>query len=94
MVAKFIQCVNMTQQIVLNRMTTDKEIIEESKEELEIKIKDIFIWVLGEEAVTEMTKTVRDNDPNKFNINQLYSLFRLTSSQKGTSSTSEQIFSE
>ena len=32
---------------------------------------------LGEEAVTEMRKTVRDNDPNKTNINQLYSLLRL-----------------
>ena len=58
-------------------MTTDKEIIEEYREEFEIKIKDLFIWALGEEAVTEMTKTVRDNDPNKMNINQLYSLFRL-----------------
>ena len=58
-------------------MKTDKEILEEYREELEIKIKDIFIWALGEEAVTEMTKTVRDNDPNKMNINQLYSLFPL-----------------
>ena len=74
---RFIQYVKMTQKIDLNRMTTDKEIIEEYREELEIKIKDIFIWALGEEAVTEMTKTVRDNDPNKMNINQLYSLFRL-----------------
>ena len=27
--------------------------------------------------MTEMTKTVRDNDPNKMNINQLFALFRL-----------------
>ena len=74
---RFIQYVKMTQKINLNRMTTDKEIIEEYREEFEIKIKDLFIWALGEEAVTEMTKTVRDNDPNKMNINQLYSLFRL-----------------
>ena len=67
----------MTRKIDLNRMTTDKEIIKEYKEELEIKFKDIFIWAVGEEAVTEMTQTVRDNDPNKMNINQLYSLFRL-----------------
>ena len=32
---------------------------------------------LGEATVTEMTKTVRDNDPNKINIHQQYSLFRL-----------------
>ena len=42
-----------------------------------MKIKDVFIWALSEAAVTEMTKTVRDNDPNKMNINQLYTLFRL-----------------
>ena len=68
---RFTQYVKMTQKIDLNTMTTDKEILEEYREELEIKIKDIFIWALGEEAVTEMTKTVRDNDPNKMNINQL-----------------------
>ena len=52
---RFIQYVNMTQKIDLNRMTTDKDIIEEHRDELEIKIKDIFNWELGEEAVTEMT---------------------------------------
>ena len=61
----------------LNNMTTDKDILPEFREELEIKIKDIIIWALGEAAVTEMTKTVRDNDTNKMNINQLYALFRL-----------------
>ena len=67
----------MTQDIDLNNMTTDKENLPEFREELEVKIKNKFIWALGEAAVTEMTKTVRDNDPNKMNINQLYALFRL-----------------
>ena len=58
-------------------MTTDKEVVPEFRDESEVKIKDIIIWALGEAAVTEMTKTVRDNDPNKMNINQLYALFRL-----------------
>ena len=58
-------------------MTNEKKILPEYRDELEIKIKDIFIWALGEAAVTEMTKTVRDSDPNKMNINQLYALFRL-----------------
>ena len=74
---RFIQYVKMTQNIDLNNMTTDKEILPDFREELELKIKDIFIWALGEAAVTEMTKTVRDNDPNKMKINQLYTLFRL-----------------
>ena len=58
-------------------MTRDKEFIKEYREELEIKIKDIFICALGEETVTEMTKTVRDNEAKKTNISQQYSLFRL-----------------
>ena len=62
---RFIQNVQMTPKIDLNMMTTDKEIIEQYRDEMEIKIKDIFIWVLGEKAATEMTKTFRDNDPNK-----------------------------
>ena len=52
---RFIQYVKMTQKIDLNRMTSVKEILEEYREELEIKMKDLFIWALGEEAVTEMT---------------------------------------
>ena len=74
---RFIQYVKMTRDIDLNNMTTDKEILPEFREELGMKIKDIFIWALGEAAVTEMTKTVRDKDPNKMNVNQLYALFRL-----------------
>ena len=58
-------------------MTTDKEMLPEFGDELEVKIKDIFICALGEAAVTEMTKTLGDNDPNKMNINLLYALFRL-----------------
>ena len=58
-------------------MTTDKEVLPEFGDELEVKIKDIFICALGEAAVTEMTKTLGDNDPKKMNINQLYVLFRL-----------------
>ena len=74
---RFIQYVKMTHDIDLYNMTTDKEILPGFRDELEVKIKDIFIGALGEAAVTEMTKTVRDNDPNKMNINQLYALFRL-----------------
>ena len=59
---RFIQYVKMTQNIDLNNMTTDKEILPEVRDELEVKIKNIFIWALGKAAVTEMTKTVRDND--------------------------------
>ena len=58
-------------------MTTDREILEEHRDELEQRIKDLLIWALGESAITELARTVRDNDPNRTDINQLYSPFRL-----------------
>ena len=58
-------------------MTTDREILEKYRAESEQRIKDLFIWTLGESAITEMTRTVRDNHPNRMDINQLYSSFRL-----------------
>ena len=67
----------MTQDIDLMIMTNDKEIVSQYRDELKVKIEDIFIWALDEAAVTEMTKTARDNDPNKMSINQPHSLFRL-----------------
>ena len=74
---RFTQYIKMTQNIDLNIMTTDREILENYRNDLEHRIKDLFIWALGESAITEMTRTVRDNDPNRMDINQLYSLFRL-----------------
>ena len=58
-------------------MTTDREIPEQYQPELEQRVKDLLIWALGESAITEMTRTVRDNDPKRMVINQSYSLFRL-----------------
>ena len=73
----FTQYIKMTQNIDLNTMTTDREILESYRDYLTHRIKDLFIWALGESAITEMTGTVRDNDPNRMDKNQLYSLFRL-----------------
>ena len=44
---------------------------------LKQRIKDFFKWALGESATTEITRTFRDNDPNRMDNNQLNSLFRL-----------------
>ena len=74
---RFTQCIKMTQNIDLNIMTTDSETLQNYRDDLEHRIKDLFIWALGESAITEMTRTNRDNDPNRMHINQLYSLFRL-----------------
>ena len=74
---RFTQYMKMTQIIDLNEMTTNREILSNYRDNLKHRIKDLFIWALGESAITELTRTVRDNDPNKVDINQLYSLFRL-----------------
>ena len=58
-------------------MTTDREILPNYRDDLEHRIEGLFIWALGESVITEMTRTVRDNDPKKMDINHLYSLFRL-----------------
>ena len=55
-----------------------KEVMPELRKDLEVKITDIFIWALTEAAVTKMTKTVRDNDPNRISINRLYSIAEQT----------------
>ena len=37
------------------------DILFELRDKLEVKLNDIFIWALGDGAVTEMTKTVKEN---------------------------------
>ena len=67
----------MTQNIDLNEMTTDREILQQHRDEHEHRIKDLFIWAQKEPAITKITRTVRDNDSNKMYSNQLYSLLQL-----------------
>ena len=69
--------IKMTQNIDWNEMTTDREILQDYREDLEHRMKHLFIWTLGKSAITEMTKTARDNDLNRMYINKVYSLFRL-----------------
>ena len=72
---RFTQYIKMTQNIDLNKMTTDREILQNYRDDLEHRIKELFILALGESAITEMTR--RDNVPNKMDIIQLYPLYRL-----------------
>ena len=53
---RFTQYVKMTQKIDLNTMTTDKEILEEYREELEIKIKDNFYLGIGRRSCYRIDK--------------------------------------
>ena len=74
---RFTQYIKMTRDIDLNIMTTDREILEEYREQLEDEIKDTFVWALGESAITEMTRTIREKEPTTLPLNRLYSLFRI-----------------
>ena len=74
---RFVQYVKMTHELDLSEMTTDKEIKPEYRDRLEQDLKDTFIWALGESAIKEMTRTVREKDPNNLPLHKLYALFRL-----------------
>ena len=54
-----------------------KEILPQFREQLEEEIKDVFIWAIGQSAITEMTKTVREREPNSLPLYRHYTLFRL-----------------
>ena len=74
---KFVQYIKMTREIDLSKMTNSKEILPQFREQLEEEIKDVFIWAIGQSAITEMTKTVREREPNSLPLYRLYTLFRL-----------------
>ena len=65
-------------------MTTDREILENYRNDLEHRIKDLFIWALGEPVITEMTRTVRDNDPNRLYSNGHINQHKSTKGHKST----------
>ena len=74
---RFTQYIKMTRDIDLKEMANDKEIFEDFRELLDREIKDIFVWAIGEAAVSEMTKTIRERDPTSLPLHKLYSLFRI-----------------
>ena len=74
---KFTQYIKMTREIDLSKMTISKEVLPQYRNQLEVEIKDIFIWAIGQLALTEMTKTVREREPNSLPLHRLYALFRL-----------------
>ena len=74
---KIVQYLKMTKEIDLSIMTNSKEILPQYRDQLETDIKDIFIWAIGQKAITEMTKTVREREPSSLPLYKLYTLFRL-----------------
>ena len=74
---KFVQYIKMTKDLDLSKMTNSKEILPQYRDQLETEIKDIFLWAIGQNALTEMTKTVREREPSSLPLYKPYTLFRL-----------------
>ena len=58
-------------------MTNSKEILPQHRDQLETDIQDIFIWTIGQNAITEMTKTARERELSSLPLPKLFTLFRL-----------------
>ena len=71
---KFVQYIKMTREIDVSKMLNSNEILPQFREQLEEEIKDVFIWAIGQSAITEMTKTVREKEPNSLPLHRLYTL--------------------
>ena len=74
---KFVKYVKMTKEIDISPMVNSKEILPQYGEQLETELKDIFLWAIGQNTLTEMTKTVRQREPSSLPLHKLYALFRL-----------------
>ena len=74
---KFVQYIKMTNYLDLSKMTNSKEILPQYSDQLETEIKDIFLWAIGQNAITEITKTVREREPSSLPLYELCTLFRL-----------------
>ena len=74
---KLVQYIKLTKENDLSTMTNNKKILTQYRDQLETEIKDIFIWAIGQNAITEMTKTIREREPSSLPLYKLYTLFRL-----------------
>ena len=66
----FVKYKKMTKEIDLSPMTNSKEKLPECRDQLETEIKDTFIWVIGQNAITEMTKTVSKGESSSLPLHK------------------------
>ena len=59
---KFVQNIKMTKDLDLSKMTNNKEILPQYRDQLETEKKDKILWAIGQNAITEMTKRVRERE--------------------------------
>ena len=74
---KIVQYVKKTKDFDISSMVNSKETLPQYREKLETEIKDIFLWAIGQNALTEMTKTVKERKPSFLPLHKLNTLFRL-----------------
>ena len=67
----------MTSELDLSKLTNSKEVLRQYSDQLKEEIKEVFIWAVGQSALTEMTKTVREREPNISPLHCLYAIFTL-----------------
>ena len=48
----FVHYMKMTKDLVLSAMTNSKEILPQYRDQLETEIQDIFLWAIGQSAIT------------------------------------------
>ena len=88
---KFVQYIKMTKDTDLSTMTNSKELLPQYREQLELEIKNTFLWAIGQSALTELTKTVRERKPSY--TTQTIHPIPFTSLQRGTSNIVEPLSS-
>ena len=67
---KFVQYIKMTKEVDLSTMTNSRGILPQYGDQLEAEIKDKFLWAIGQNAITEMTKTVREKRTKLITVTQ------------------------
>ena len=58
-------------------MTKSNEMLPQFRDQLELELKDTFLWAIEQSALTETTKTVREREPSVLPLHKLYTVFRI-----------------
>ena len=60
-------------------MTNSNDILSQNCHQLELEIKVSFLRAIGQSSLTDITKTVREREPNSLPLDKLYTFFGYTS---------------
>ena len=74
---KLVQYIKNDKENDLSTMTNSREILSQKRDQLEKEVKDLFNWAIGQNAITEMTKTVREIESSSLPLYKFYTLFGL-----------------